>query len=152
VLFRSGYNFPKSKNCGMYLGIYIAERVLSKVFEGVHRMPIRNHGYDFICSNGYKIDVKSACLHSKGKYVGWTFIIKKNKIADYFLCLAFDNRESLNPLHMWLIPGNIINHLAGLGIGENNKSVLKWAKYERSLDKVISCCNHMKGNEDSYDL
>jgi hypothetical protein len=51
----------ENRDCSQYLGIHIAERVLSNIFENVKRLPLHNHGYDFICNKGYKIDVKSAC-------------------------------------------------------------------------------------------
>ena len=133
-----------NKNCPNYLGITVAERVLSKVFKNVERMPNNNPGYDFICNKGYKIDVKSS---TKMKYRnGWLFNIRYNKIADYFLCLVFDDRKNLNLLHIWLIPSNKINNLMGLVISESKLD--KWNKYELfdKLNKVIACCNMMKNN------
>ena len=92
-------NLPMSKNkaCAAYLGIFVAEGVLHNVFVNVERMPYGHKGYDFICSKGMKIDVKSGCITNRG---AWAFTINKNTIADYFLCLAFDNRDDLNPMHM----------------------------------------------------
>ena len=98
-----------NKSCSQYLGIHIAERILSHIFHNVEQMPYNNPGYDLICGNGYKIDVKSVC-HVKDIPNKWNFPIRRNKIPDYFLCLAFDNREDLNPKHIWLIPGHIINN------------------------------------------
>ena len=129
-----------NKLCSTYLGVYIAERILSYIYLNVERMSYSNHGYDFICGNGYKIDVKSAC-ERKNRH-GWGFIIKKNTIADYFLCIAFDNRENLNPQHIWLIPGNILNDKISGNISESTLN--RWQQYEQPLDKVISCCNIMK--------
>ena len=134
--------------CPTYLGIYVAERVLSKIFSNVTRMPIGNPGYDFLCSKGYKIDVKSSCLH-EGKYEKcWRFYVGKNTIADYFLCLSFDNRNDLNPLHIWLIPGNIVNDHMIFQISSNQKGLNKWKSYERPIDKVVSCCNILKNKSE----
>ena len=133
-----------NKNCPNYLGVTVAERVLSKVFKNVERMPNNNPGYDFICNKGYKIDVKSSTkIKNKNK---WTFKINHNRIADYFICMAFDDRKNLNPLHIWLIPSKEINHLETLTISESK--VDKWNKYELfdKLNKVIICCNMMKNN------
>lgn len=60
---RTGKCNPHNENrmCSQYLGIFIGEKVLSKVFKNVERMPINHSGYDFICGNGYKIDVKVSC-------------------------------------------------------------------------------------------
>jgi len=143
-------NFRKSskgtirtnKNCGMYLGCIIAEQVLSHLFKNTERMSICNPGYDFICGKGYKIDCKSSCM-IKGKYNPWKFDINRNKIADFFLCLAFDNRQDLNPLHIWLIPGNVVNNQFCASISES--TLEKWSEYEQPLNKVLMCCNMMKG-------
>jgi len=140
-----------SKNSPIYLGIYVAENVLSKVFKNVEKMPNNNPGFDFICNKGYKIDVKSSVLLKGGKRdknLGWSFAINKNKIADYFLLIGFDNREDLNPLKLWLIPGNILNEQKGKHITNIEKVLLKWKQYElnNELEKVIICCNKFKDN------
>lgn len=128
-----------NKECGSYLGIVIAEQLLAKIYPNVQVMPPKNRGYDFICGNGYKIDVKSAATGNKGY---WLFNITQNKIADFFLLIAFGNREDLNPVHLWLIPGRDINHLQTTQISKSNLN--RWAKYEQSLDKVLACCNEMR--------
>ena len=129
----------ESRECGIFLGVYIAERLLANVFKNVTRMPFGNVGYDFICSNNKKIDVKSSCFHKNG---GWSFHIDKNKIADYFVCLAFDNRDDLNPLHMWIFPGRIVNERGTMHILPTN--IHKWDEYERSIEKVVTCCDAMR--------
>jgi len=128
----------------MYLGVYIAERVLKNVFENVLAMPVGNPGFDFICQNGFKIDVKSACPRKRKNSVSWEFIIRRNKIAEFFLCLAFDSRDDLNPLHMWLLPGDKFNHMSSVSINQN--TIDKWDEYRLPVDKVITCCNIMKDN------
>ena len=148
----NGFEIDKSskrvinKNCSQYLGCYIAEQILSKIFKDVKVMPQQNHGYDIICNQDKKIDIKSSATGYKDN---WHFNIWRNKIADYFLCIAFDNREDLNPVHLWLIPGEDINHLTGIEILKSKLS--KWSKYEQPIDKVITCCNEMKGEEYEYE-
>lgn len=136
----------ENKDCSSYLGVHIAEKLLSKVFKNIKQMPYGNIGYDFICSKGMKIDVKSSILifrKNLPNYKGeWHFTIRKNTIADYFLCLAFDNREDKNPQHLWLIPANKINYLQMLSISKNQTQ--KWSQYEQSLNKIIICCNKLK--------
>jgi len=131
--------FNENRRCGMYLGVHIAERVLSHVFKNVERMPINNPGYDVICNHKKKIDIKSSCQRGGG---GWSFGIRNNIIADYFLCLAFDNREDLNPLHVWLIPGCKISHLKGLSI--NQGTINKWDEYALDISKTSECCDTMR--------
>jgi hypothetical protein len=130
----------EAKDAPGYLGVYVAETVLSNYFDHVERMPTGDPGYDFLCSKGFKIDVKSACLnpanHRRTGY--WLFAINQNSVADYFLCLAFDNRDNLNPLHLWLIPGYLISDHKRFSISEG--TVAKWTEYEKPLDRVIACC------------
>lgn len=144
----------KSKNCSLYLGVYIAENVLSKVFKNVKRLPINNKGYDFVCDKGYKIDVKSSCL----SHNFWRFGVHKNRIADYFLLLAFDNRNNLNPIHLWLIGGAEpvginnevpLNNKSSLSIRDDNESLWIYEPYEVSdkLSNVIECCDVFKNKK-----
>ena len=131
----------------MYLGVYVAERALSKFFNDIQKMPMNNPGYDYICGKGFKIDVKSSCLHKYKNNRGqmrWQFTIRRNKIADYFLCLAFDSRESLTPLHVWLIPSSIVSNRTHLDITNTIEILSKWALYERPIDRVVACCQIMK--------
>jgi hypothetical protein len=130
-----------------FLGIEVAERALSKFFDVIERMPYDTSGYDFICGKGFKIDVKAACLtsnepgHTPNR---WQFKIRKNKIADYFILLGFDNREHLNPMHVWLVPSDQINDKSKVSITNTPKVLSKWSKHERQLDRVLCCCDAMK--------
>ncbi|MCK5022861.1 MAG: hypothetical protein KAS04_01675 [Candidatus Aenigmarchaeota archaeon] len=136
----------ENKKCASYLGCHIAENVLQSVFKDVEMMPHGNKGFDFICASGMKIDVKSACIGGRPRSPGvWGFNIKRNTIADYFLCLAFDNRDDLNPIHLWLIEGSEVNHLHKLLIPLSKTDV--WARCELDINKVISKCNILKGDE-----
>lgn len=130
----------ENKTCAQYLGVHIAERVLSHVFKDVKRMPYGNPGYDVICNRDKMIDIKSSC---RGNHNRWIFVFNKNQIADYFLCLAFDNRENLNPEHIWLIPAGDVNHKTGVTISMTTLG--KWSKYELPIDQVVSCCDTIKG-------
>ena len=140
-----GQPMSENKECSSYLGMHIAEQVLSKIFKDVEIMPINNTGYDFTCNKGMKIDVKSSTVDMSGRSLGrWAFVIKRNIIADYFLCLAFDNRKNLNPLHIWLLPSKYVNHLTKISISKS--TINKWDEYRLDINKVISCCNTMKGD------
>ena len=134
----TGLSMDKSINSASYLGIYIAERLLPNLFQDPVMMPHGTCGYDAICKNNYKIDVKSSVL-SKANI--WLFNINRNKIADAFLCIAFDNRTNLEVQHIWLISGNsivrnrVFNELKVLGIYNTEGSRASVAKYELS-DKL----------------
>jgi len=138
----------EAKDCASYLGIHVAERVLSKFFGHIERMPPNNPGYDFVCGKGFKIDCKSACIcFINHKYPTWKININKNELPDFFLCIGFDNREDLTPLHVWLIPGADVNMFEGIGISNTEKSLAKWSKYERPLDKVLFCCEEIRNGD-----
>lgn len=153
-------SMSENKDCSSYLGVHIAERLLSKIFNNVQRMPYGNEGYDFICNKGYKIDVKSACLHKKRNT--WIFHIRNNKLTEYFLLLAFGERENLDPIYIWLIKGDEIiktrkyigklNNKESLSIINNSKYVTYFNKYEQidKLEKLIVCCDsiHKSKEED----
>jgi len=135
----------EAKDCSTYLGVYVAEKALSRFFDNIIRMPRCNPGYDFLCGRGFKIDVKSACLTlCVRKYPGWYFNVKRNNITDYFLCLAFDDRDSLEPQHVWLIPGEVLNKKDGFWIFDRPKPLSRWSKYERPLDRVQVCCEALR--------
>lgn len=133
----------ENRGCSKFLGIHVAERVLRHVFKDVEVMPSGNAGFDFICNKGKKIDVKSSCRSTSEKYSDfWSFAIKKNTNADYFLCLAFDDRINLNPLHVWMIHGHVLNYKTGTTISETKLG--KWAEYELGIGKILSCCDILK--------
>jgi hypothetical protein len=137
----------ESKDSPVYLGIYVAERALSKFFDHIERAPPNNPGFDFKCGKGKLIDAKSSCLRHFGNCTPrWQFSIAKNTIADYFLCLAFRDRETLEPMHVWLVPGCDVNDRKLVSVMDSTKGLAAWAKYERPLDKVMVCCTEIGKN------
>lgn len=154
--WEEGKQLPYSENekCTLYLGIYIAENILPTIFENPQRMPFGNPGYDFVCKNGYKIDVKSSCLHANNKFY---FNIDNNNIADYFIMLGFDDRENLNLIHIWLIKGTElikrrstplrrINTFKKVVILNTEKGLYDFKNYEMThdLEKIRKICNSFK--------
>ena len=134
----------ENKKCSAYLGVAIAERLISHLFNDVQRMPFGHAGYDFICAKDKKIDVKSACItlnHKKNPH--WEFNINKNIIADYFLLLAFNNRDDLEPLHQWLMSGDKLNHMRKTTISPS--TIDKWDEWKQPIGPALACCNEMKG-------
>lgn len=130
----------ENKDSAQYLGVVVGERLCKHLFKDVEVMPYGHSGFDLICNRGKKIDVKTACL--LGKRNQWQFTINKNTIADYFILVAFDNRTDLNPLHMWMIPGEEINDKTGISVSKN--TIHKWKQWERDINDVQICCNIMK--------
>jgi hypothetical protein len=142
---KGGRPMSENKECASYLGCHVAERVLSKTFKDVEVMRHGNPGYDFICNKGKKIDVKASCIRvNRNALEHWAFGINRNGIADYFLCIAFDNRKNLNPLHMWLLPADKINNICYATIRDEN--IDKWDNYRLCLDEVIEQCDAIKGD------
>ena len=130
--------YDKNESCSLYLGVHVAERILSKVFKDVEMMPMHHPGYDFICNQGKKIDVKSSCARTSYGHIGhWNFGIDYNDIADFFLCIAIDNRENLIPQHLWLIPGNVVNSHSVVSIAPS--TIGKWDEYKLDIGRVSEC-------------
>ena len=128
-----------NKECPAYIGVYVNEGLIKLYFDDVEVMPYGHPGYDIICKNGKKIDAKGSTTGDKGY---WSFHINHNTIADYFFCVAYDNREDKNIIHIWILPGEIFNCFTGVRISKSTLS--KWAEYEHPLDKAISCCDSMR--------
>ena len=135
----------ENKNCSTYLGVVIGERLCKHLFKDVKVMPYCNPGFDIICNKGMKIDVKTVCLSTNNNnWYSWKFNIKNNKLADYFILVAFDNRRDLNVLHMWMIPGNEINDKVVASISPSTTN--RWKQWERDINDVQLCCTTMKGD------
>ncbi len=149
----------ENENCPTYLGVYIGEDIakiiLIDIFGDIEKtMPYRYPSYEYIVKGGYKIDVKTIKLNSKNK---WMFPINYNKVADYFLLIAFRDIENLNIEYVWLIKGNDIvrnrklNQFSGISITNNIKNMLMFKKYlwtDRS-GKLKECCNTIKRCQNS---
>lgn len=154
--WNAGRRTPMSENydCTLYFGVHIVERILTDIFKEVTRMHIQNPGFDFICKNGKKIDTKARCLEYHEGWMGWNFGIDYNKVADYFLLVGFDNRDSMYPMHIWLIKGKDIirkrklNEFKGLGITNKPGYIAEFKKYEivDKLEKMRDCCDKIKSD------
>lgn len=150
-----GLNGPMSENqdCSQYLSICISEMILSEIFEDIQRTKNNNIGFDFICKKGFKTQAKSGVLLYRENGSGyWQFKIDYNKIPDYFILVAFDNRQDLNPVHIWLIKNNEIirgrklNQFSGLPITNEPKYISIFKKYENidKLEKFKKICDELK--------
>lgn len=112
-----------SSNFGVVLGENVFEKFLFTIFEDVKHMKFGNKTFDFICKNHniefvdtysqfnlernkeYKIQIKVACLKHRGKRIYWDYPIRYDR-ADYFILSGWDDRSSLNILHIWMFHKN----------------------------------------------
>jgi hypothetical protein len=150
---RKPYN--ENKGCTLYFGSHIAEKLLLSTFSNVNKAPMNNPGYDFVCGKGFKVDVKASCIiHGERKLKSgvvkqtpyWLFNIKFNDVADQFAFIAFDSRDSLVPLHFWIVPADVVNKKYNVTIFPS--TFHKWSKYERPIDKMLSECTTTKNGDD----
>ncbi len=152
--WNTGICGPMSENedCESYFGVYIGENYISKLFENPIRMPPNNPGFDWICKNGKKIQCEARCLHYIDGVFGWSFTIDYNNMADYFILSGWNNRESLEPIHIWMIHkndeirGDIFWRRGGFWITNTSKKLKEFEKYELSdkLDKLKEYCKNIK--------
>lgn len=155
----NGLPMNMNKSCSSYLGVYIAEGILPELFEKPTMMPYGNKGFDAICKNGFKIEVKSACIQvTREIYESWKFPVRRNRCADYFMFIAFDNRVDLNVRHIWLIKGNEfiigrnemnrkLNDYLNFSVSNVPESLNKFKSYELvdKLDMANDLCKKFKG-------
>ena len=150
-----GKNIPIEfrEDCGIYFGEF-TENLMIQTFEDANKMPYGNPGFDWTCKRGDKIDNKGACLiYKQGHSPFWEFYIGNNSIADWFILSAWDNRDSLNPLHVWafrkndLVRGRKFCDFNIFSITDNNQeSLKKLEKYEitNRLYKLKELCNNKR--------
>lgn len=104
---KTGRNLPAEDNpdCPSHFGDF-TENLMIQTFEGAIKMPPNNPGFDWMCKKGQKIDHKGACLRYWHKSPRWQFNIRHNSVADWFILSAWDDRDSLSPLHVWAFHKN----------------------------------------------
>lgn len=99
-----------NKDCPSWFGDF-TESLMIQTFEDPIKMPYGNPGFDWTCKRGDKIDNKGSCLtydNRSRRSPRWQFSIRYNDIADWFILSAWDNRDSLTPLHVWAFHKNDI--------------------------------------------
>lgn len=108
------FSMEENTDCAHYLGTIVAERqygriILPEMFGGIEKeMPYGNPWYDFLMKGNIKVDVKSCCLRNLKGWSGWEPHVRYNNVTDYFVILAFDNRDNLNLIFIWSIGKNEI--------------------------------------------
>ena len=132
----------------VWLGITIGEEVASRYFKNPRRAPYGTPGYDLICQNGFKIDVKLSTLNRNS----WTFSMQNRtgEKPDYYLMIAMESGDTLTPRHIWLIPvGATVGNrklCERQSISVSPSTVSKLAKYEKPIDKLNCICDTMHNN------
>ncbi len=149
--YDKGIYGPASENeyCASYFGVHIAEKYIMKTFEDPIQMPLNNPGFDWICKKGYKIDSKAACLNYHNKNPSLIFPIRYNNIADYFILSGWDNRESLQPICVWIfhkddiVRGKKFWKRDTITITNTPEGLKQFEKYEvtNRLDKLKELCD-----------
>lgn len=129
----------ENKDCAQYLGVHLSENAASKLLPNATKMPFNHPKYDFLCSQGYKIDVKSSTLrlNQNAKTPRWSFCIRDNTEADYFMCIGYDDRSNLNILKIWMIPKEEVTDRKFLIISLSNEK--NWKEYELDPTEAIQC-------------
>lgn len=152
----------ENKDCSSYLGVYIIERKVAKyvlpiIISDIEKeMPYGNHGYDFVCKEDIKVEVKARCLCLKNDSYVLDYNISYNNIADYFMLVAIDNRVDINILHIWLIKkddiirGEKFYNRNSISITNKNRYLLPFKIYDHidRLDrsKLKELCEEFKDN------
>jgi len=140
-----------NEDCSVHFGNF-TENIMIQTFEDVIKMPPNNPGFDWICKTGEKIDNKGVCLTFG--YPSWSFSIRCNKIADWFILSAWDNRDSLTPLHVWafhkdnIVRGRKFCNFETFWILDTPQKLKELKNYEVTdrLDKLKELCNKKKRN------
>lgn len=151
-MYRTGRCLPMEVNedCASWFGEYISQNYVMKTFEDPIKMPYGNPGFDWICKRGERIDHKGSCLIC-GNYGSphWFFNIMYNNMSDWFILSAWDNRDSLSPMHVWMfhkndmVRGRRFCEFEGFQVTntpEKLKELEKWEVTER-LDKLKELCH-----------
>lgn len=141
-------------DCPSYFGIYIAEKYIIQTFEEPIPMPPNNPGFDWLCKNGLKIQSKARCIGYRSCCDSsiFEFLIKRNSIADWFILSAWDNRDSLVPLHIWafhkndIVRGRKFCEFVSLSITNKPEYLKEFEKYEVTdkLEKLKEICDRDK--------
>ncbi len=154
--WEQGIHEPMEFNtdCPSYFGIYIAEKYIIQTFEDPIHMPPNNPGFDWLCKKKLKIQSKARCIgyHSCCDSSIFEFLIKRNSIADWFILSAWDNRDSLTPLHVWIfhkndiVRGRKFCEFVSLSITNKPEYLKEFEKYEVTdkLEKLKEICNRDK--------
>lgn len=140
-----------NKDCSSYFGDF-TENLVIQTFECTIKMPPNNPGFDWICKKGDNVDNKCRCLDYSNKSPTWKFPIRYNNIAVWFILSAWDNRDGLNPFHVWVFHKNDIvrgrkfwrrETFSITNTPKALKELEKWEVTDR-LDKLKEYCERLR--------
>jgi hypothetical protein len=154
---QKGILHGKEPGCSNYVGLHIAEKVLSKAFKVMQKAGSKE-AFDFYCGHDLKIDSKCStkCKNKSSTEGFWFFHIRKNKVPKAFCLIALDNTpenvaEDPKPTHVWLIPGDAIingkplNERMSLTVSPRTIARLdSWRRTDME-GRIIKCCIKVKG-------
>ena len=143
----------EDRSTDVHLGVVVGESLVGAYYTDLVAMDYGCSGFDFISSDGFKIDSKiaSLALGDDGcrRDKAWVFNIRKNTEADFFCCIGVDNKQDLNVICAWLIPSNAkttkgteVCELTGLAISKSNIDF--WKDYELDTDILNELCSELK--------
>jgi hypothetical protein len=167
-----------NKDCGRYFGEYIERKYVFQIFEDpvpfefpkdeLGRITDNRKPYDYLCCKGLKLKHISSCIREDKSHIQkltgeklpyFAYAIRRNKIPDQFVLSAWDNRESLKPLFVWIIKGKEMfqTQISNKPFWErdtftiyfNSKGINKMKKYEVTdkLEKLKEVCRLSKGEK-----
>lgn len=140
----NGIQLPMDVNtdCAHYLGTLVAEIqygrvILPEMFGGIEQeMPYGNPSYDFLVKGNIKVDIKSCCLREMKGWIGWEPHVRFNNVTDYFVILAFDDRDNLNLIFIWsigkneIIRGNKFHMRDSIKITNTRRGLLEFKRFD----------------------
>jgi hypothetical protein len=165
-------------DCPRYFGEYIERKYVSQIFEDavpfeykrdiLGRITDKRKPYDYICCRGLKIKHVASCLRMDKNHVQkltgehlpyFAYAIKRNSIPDAWVFSAWNNREDLEPLFVWIIKGHeefITQVKKGpfwdrktFTVYFNERGIKKMKRYEvtKKLDRLKEVCKLNKIGE-----
>lgn len=84
---------------------------------------------------------KSCCLRETKGWIGWAPHVRFNNVTDYFVILAFDDRENLKLIFIWsigkneIIRGNKFYMRDSIKITNTRRGLLEFKRFDRT-DKL----------------
>lgn len=93
-----------NKACSSHLGFYLANNIMRELYPDAEEMPYGNSGFTHILHGKYYQVVTSTPKQVGNKSPWFGFHTRQNTICDYFIFLAFRDRESTIPTQIWKVP------------------------------------------------
>lgn len=178
--YATKYLGPESENkdCSRYFGNYMEKKYVMQIFEDpipfeyekdkMGRIIDRTKPYDYICKKGLKIKHIASCIRTDKLHViscfgdpllYWEYLIKNNNVPDYYILSAWNDRDSLEPLYVWIIRGDEIFitqrsqkpfwDRSTFAVYDTRKGIDRMSKYEATnrLEQLREICRIARKKE-----